>query len=58
MKRNLFILMSLIVLGSMILSACGGAPATQAPAPAATELPSSATEAPAATCSTVSWGPT
>ena len=49
MKRNLYILMSLIVLGSMILAACGGgAPATEAPAPAATE-PSAATQAPAAT---------
>ena len=61
MKRNLFVLMSLIVLGSMILAACGGAaPATEPPAPAATEPPSlprklrrqpkapAATEAPAA----------
>ena len=57
MKRNLYILMSLVVLASMTLAACGGAaPATQAPAPteapaateaAATEAP--ATEAPAAT---------
>lgn len=58
MKRNLYILMSLVVLASMILAACGGAaPATQPPAPteapavteppAATEAP--ATEAPAAT---------
>ena len=43
MKRNLFVLLSLLVLASMALSACGGAPATQAPA--ATEAP--ATEAPA-----------
>ncbi len=41
MKRNLFVLMSLIVLGSMVLSACGGAPATSAPA---TEPPSAATQ--------------
>lgn len=56
MKRNLYILMSLVVLASMVLTACGGAaPATEAPAPteapateaAATEAP--ATEAPAAT---------
>jgi peptide/nickel transport system substrate-binding protein len=48
MKRNLFVLMSLIVLGSMILSACGGSAPTTA-APAATEPPSAATQAPAAT---------
>jgi peptide/nickel transport system substrate-binding protein len=42
-KRNLFVLLSLLVLASMALSACGGAPATQAPV--ATEAP--ATEAPA-----------
>jgi branched-chain amino acid transport system substrate-binding protein len=50
MKR-LFTMMSLLVLASMILTACGGAAATQAPAtsaPAATEAPAS-TEAPAAT---------
>jgi ABC-type transport system substrate-binding protein len=49
-KRNLFVLLSLLVLASMALSACGGAPATQAPA--ATEAPATeapATEAPAAT---------
>jgi len=50
-KRNLYLLMSLVVLASMILSACGGAPATQPPAapteaPAVTEAPV-ATEAPA-----------
>lgn len=45
MKRNLYILMSLVVLTSMILTACGGAaPATQPPAP--TEAPA-VTEAPA-----------
>src|ERR671925_654948 len=37
-KRNLYFLLSLVVLASMILTACGGAvPATQAPA--ATEAP-------------------
>jgi len=54
-KRNLFALLSLLVLASMVLAACGGATATQAPAteePAAppTEAPATqppATEAPA-----------
>jgi peptide/nickel transport system substrate-binding protein len=48
-KKNLFVLLSLVVLASMLLVACGGGAATQAPAteaPAATEA---ATEAPAAT---------
>lgn len=46
MKRNLYVLLSLVVLASVILTACGGAPATQAPA--ATEAPATAaTEAPA-----------
>ncbi len=58
MKRNLFVLLSLLALSSMVLAACGGhlppapvateAPATEAPAteaPAATEAP---TEAPSA----------
>lgn len=51
MKRNLFALLSLLVLASMVLTACGGAatqaPATEAPAPAPTEAP--ATAAPVAT---------
>lgn len=48
MKRNLNIVLSLMVLASMILAACGGAAATQAPAePANTE--GAATQAPAAT---------
>ncbi len=33
MKKNLFVLMALVVLASLILSACGS------PAPAATEAP-------------------
>lgn len=33
MKRNLFALLSLLVLASMALAACGGAATTQAPAP-------------------------
>jgi oligopeptide transport system substrate-binding protein len=50
--RKLFYLMSVLVLASMVLAACGGAAATQAPAepaqPAATEAPTTApTEAPA-----------
>ena len=52
MKRNLFALLSLLVLASMVLAACGGAatptaaPATEAPAAPPTEAP--ATEAPTA----------
>lgn len=42
MKRNLFALLSLLVLASMVLSACGGATATEAP----TEEPAAPTEAP------------
>ena len=46
MKRNLYVLLSLLVLASMALAACGGAaPATEEPAP--TEAP--ATEEPAPT---------
>src|SRR5688572_25710007 len=56
--RKLFNLLSLVVLASMVLAACGGAAPTEAPAqpeePAATEAPAAteeptATEAPAAT---------
>ena len=53
MKRNLFALLALLVLASMILAACGGAatptaaPATEAPAAPPTEAPA-ATEAPTA----------
>lgn len=49
MKRNLYVLLSLLVLASVVLAACGGAPATEEPAPteAATEAPTeAATEAP------------
>ena len=51
MKRNLYVLLSLLMLASMVLAACGGGAATEAPmteepaAPPATEAP--ATEAPA-----------
>ncbi|MEP7135576.1 MAG: peptide ABC transporter substrate-binding protein [Chloroflexota bacterium] len=45
MKRNLNILLSLAVLASMVLAACGGAAAT--PAPAATEPAAVVTDAPA-----------
>lgn len=55
MKRNLFALLSLLVLSSMVLAACGGAatqaPATEAPAPVPTEAPvmtEAPTEAPVA----------
>ena len=47
MKRKLFALLSLLVLASMALAACGGAPEATEEAPEATEAP--ATEAPAAT---------
>ncbi|HLA86571.1 MAG TPA: peptide ABC transporter substrate-binding protein, partial [Anaerolineales bacterium] len=48
MKRNLSVLLSLLVLASFVLAACGGAP-TEAPAAPATEAPAPvATEAPAA----------
>ena len=48
MKRNLFALLSLLVLASMVLAACGGGPATEAPV--ATEAP--ATEPPATEATT------
>ena len=47
MKRNLYVLLSLLVLSSMVLAACGGAAPTEAPA--ATEPPAAATEPPAPT---------
>ncbi|MGE5378572.1 MAG: extracellular solute-binding protein [Bacteroidota bacterium] len=53
MKKNLSVLFGLLLIGSMVLAACGGSAATQAPAPAATQPPAAtqapATEAPAAT---------
>jgi peptide/nickel transport system substrate-binding protein len=45
-KRNISVLFSLVVLASMLLAACGGGAATEAPA-VATEAPAVATEAPA-----------
>ena len=48
MKRNLSVLLSLVVLASMMLAACG-APATEAPAVEAAEAAVAATEAPVAT---------
>ena len=47
MKKLLYV-MSLLIIASMVLTACGGAAATEAPA-AATEAPAVATEAPMAT---------
>jgi ABC-type sugar transport system substrate-binding protein len=51
MKKNLWLVFSVILLASMVLSACASpatpAPATQAPA-AATQAPAAATQAPAA----------
>src|SRR5437867_8468818 len=69
MKTKIMLLFSLLVVGSMVLTACGGAatqppaatqaPATQAPAtqaPAATEAPTqAATEAPAAAAEVTIW---
>jgi peptide/nickel transport system substrate-binding protein len=47
MKRNLFALLSLFILASMILAACGGGAATEAPAPDEPAAPA-ATDAPMA----------
>ena len=52
MKRNLFALLSVLVLASVVLTACGGTPTaapTEAPAAPPTEAPATAapTEAPA-----------
>jgi len=48
-KRNLYILMSLVVLASMVLAACGGGATTEVPA---TEPPAPATEPPATEAAT------
>jgi ABC-type glycerol-3-phosphate transport system substrate-binding protein len=49
MNKNLFALLTIAVLASMFLAACGGA-ATPAPAPAPTQAPAAQpTQAPAAT---------
>jgi peptide/nickel transport system substrate-binding protein len=65
-KRNLYVLFSLLVLSSVLLAACGGAPQTEAPvateAPAtaapATEAPTTAaTEAPATEAPAACTGP-
>jgi peptide/nickel transport system substrate-binding protein len=55
-KRNLYALLSLLVLGSIVLSACGGAAPTEAPA--ATEPPAAATEPPAAATEPPTAAPT
>jgi peptide/nickel transport system substrate-binding protein len=55
-KRNLYVLFSLLVLGSMILAACGGAAPTEAPA--ATEPPAAATQPPAAATEPPTTAPT
>src|SRR5262245_60308002 len=47
MKKLLYVL-SLLVIASMVLTACGGAPAATEPPAAATEPPAAATEPPAA----------
>ena len=47
MKRNLYVLFSLLAFASVVLSACGGAAATATQPPAATSAPTTAaTEAP------------
>lgn len=51
MNKNLFVLLSLLVVTSMALAACGAPAATEAPAPAPTEAPA-ATVAPAAPAAT------
>ncbi len=62
MKRSLFVLLSLLILGSMAISACGpaatptAAPPTQAPAPAATQAPAATTAPAQPTAKTVTIG--
>lgn len=48
MKRNLYILLSLFVLASMVLAACGGAKAPETPADTTTDTQPAAPEQPAA----------
>ncbi|HSJ86134.1 MAG TPA: ABC transporter substrate-binding protein, partial [Anaerolineales bacterium] len=50
MKRNIYVLLSLLVVASVLLAACGGTAATATEVPAATEAPATqaATEAPTA----------
>ena len=49
MFRKLSMIVGLLIVGTMLLTACGGAtPTEEAPAPVATEAPPAATEAPAA----------
>ncbi len=58
MKNKLFVMLSVLILASLVLSACGTPAPTQAPAteaPAATEVPA-ATEAPAAEEITLTLG--
>lgn len=47
MKRNLYVLLSLLVLASIVLTACGGAPATEEAAPTEAPATEAPTEAPA-----------
>ena len=56
MKRNLYVLFSLLILGSIVLAACGGAAPTEAPA--ATEPPAAATQPPAAATEPPTAAPT
>jgi len=59
MFRKLSVFVALLIVGTMLLTACGGAaPTEEAPAPVATEAPPAATEAPAPMASEVevfSW---
>ncbi|HEY5730886.1 MAG TPA: peptide ABC transporter substrate-binding protein [Anaerolineales bacterium] len=48
MKRNLYTFLSLVILASMVLAACGGGAATEAPAPAPDQPEPPAPEQPAA----------
>jgi peptide/nickel transport system substrate-binding protein len=55
-KRNFSVLLSLVVLASILFSACGGTPAPATQAPVATEAPA-VIETPAATESSVACAP-